>query len=103
MYEDVARLVDSETRLDDLDVEELKEDLAYFEMTEAQEEELIGVLINIMETFVNIGWQVDTVHMVLPELFEKDGSDSGNSVDSEVTEVPNAKTACEAGKGNSNE
>ncbi len=59
-----------------LNPDEYREHLAGFELTEAQENELLQVLWQIMSTMVDIGWGVDTVQMFLPDMFEKAGADS---------------------------
>jgi len=52
-----------------------------FDLTYEQQTELLQTLWNIMSTFVDIGWGVDTVQMCLPELFDADNQD-GLAMDS---------------------
>ncbi len=58
-----------------------------FDLTVEQQKELLQTLWNIMSTFVDIGWGVDTLHLFLPELFNaqntsKVASDSGKLLES---------------------
>lgn len=68
-----------------LNPDEFRDDLAEFELTREQENELLQTLWNIMSTMVNIGWGVDSVQMLLPDLFEKAGDDYGNLVERKTT------------------
>ncbi len=84
-----------------LNPDDYREELAEFDLTEEQENELLQTLWHIMSTFVDIGWGVDTVQMFLPDLFEKAGADSGNLIDSKNTKSFNQ--AANAGKGFKND
>ncbi len=58
-----------------------------FDLNEDQQKELLQTLWNIMSTFVDIGWGVDTVQLYLPDLFnepsgEKLAPDSGKLLES---------------------
>jgi len=59
-----------------LEPDQYRADLEEFNMTQEQENELLQVLWNMMSTMVEIGWGVDTVQIILPELFDKAGQDS---------------------------
>lgn len=68
------------------DPKDYAEHLSASGLTEQQQRELLQTLWNIMSTFVNIGWGVDTVQLVLPELFgtvatESDTRDKGGGHD----------------------
>ena len=63
-----------------LNPDRYREHLSAFELTIEQQNDMMQVLWNMMNTFVDIGWGVDTVQMFLPELFEKAGPDSGNLI-----------------------
>ena len=52
-----------------LNPDDYRQDLASFDLTEDQKKELLEALWQIMATLVNIGWGVDTVQSLLPELF----------------------------------
>ena len=54
-----------------------REHLSEFELTEDQQNDMMLVVWNMMNIFVDIGWGVDTVQMFLPELFGKASPDSG--------------------------
>lgn len=55
----------------ELNVQEYLDDLSGLELTEEEATELLTILWNIMATMVDIGWGVDTTHIILPELFGK--------------------------------
>jgi hypothetical protein len=65
-----------------LDPEEYRECLKDFDLTEAQQNELLEVLWNIMRTFVEIGFGLDSVQMFSTTETDcpadKAGPDSGN-------------------------
>ncbi len=56
--------------------EDYRHHLDGIELTEAQQNELLETLWQIMSTMVDIGWGVDSVQMMLPELFKNAGQDS---------------------------
>lgn len=85
----------------ELDPAEFREDLAEFELSKKQEEELFHALVAIMRSFVEIGWGVDNVQMFFPELFEKTGRDSGKLLESKHTEIIKHESASTAGKDDS--
>lgn len=60
------------------------------DLNEDQKNELLQMLWNIMATFVDIGWGVDTVQIMLPELFDQSSEsklapDSKDALDSSDT------------------
>lgn len=61
---------------------ELRNDLKDCVFSEEQADELLRVLLEIMTTFVRIGWGIDSIQMFLPELFEKVSGDSDKLIDS---------------------
>ena len=61
-----------------LDPDEYREDLAEFGLTEAQENEFLEALWSIMQTFVEIGFGVDSVHHIIPELALKPPASKAN-------------------------
>lgn len=67
-----------------LDEDEYRADLAEFDLSEDQQNELLQALWNIMSMCVDIGWGVDTVRLVCPELFEKVASSSTT-----LSQIPN--------------
>ena len=64
----------------ELNLEDYREQMEEMDFTEEQAQEFLQTLWNIMSTMVDIGWGVDTVQMFLPDIFEKAGPDSDNSV-----------------------
>ncbi len=53
-----------------------------FDLSEDQQNELLASLWSIMSTLVDIGWGVDTVQMLCPELFSEVAPDSEKLVES---------------------
>ncbi len=85
------RLSDTNTTTQSGSVEFKAEDylqhIEEFDLSEEQQNELLQTLWNIMSTFVDIGWGVDTVQLYLPDLFnepsnEKLAPDSGKLLES---------------------
>ena len=60
-----------------LDPDEFRGGMAEFELTKEQEDVILQELWNIMRAIVDMGWGLDSVHIILAELFEKAGQDSG--------------------------
>ena len=67
-----------------LNPDEYREDLDEFDLTREQQDELLGILWNIMRTFVEIGFGLDSVQMFSTRESEsseeKAGRDSGNAL-----------------------
>lgn len=63
-----------------LNPDDFRQDLASFDLTKAQEDELLQTLWNIMSAFVDLGWGVDSVQMVLPGIFEEVSSNPPESI-----------------------
>ena len=76
-----------------IDLEKYRKDLSGFEMTTEQENELLQVLWNIMSIFVDIGWGVDTVQLVLPDLFKEVAPDSEKRIESDTAQLFNQTAA----------
>ena len=55
----------------DFDFEDYRDELKDFDLTDEQAEEILHTLWNMMSAMVDLGWGVDTVQIVLPELFVK--------------------------------
>ena len=56
--------------------EDYRHHLEGMALSKQQQNELLETLWQIMSTMVDIGWGVDSVQMMLPELFENAGQDS---------------------------
>lgn len=56
------------------------------EITEEQKREFLGTLWNIMVAFVDLGFGVDSVQRLFPELFDEAVNLSGGSVELESTQ-----------------
>ena len=54
--------------------EDYRSDIKDLDLTTEQADELLATLWHIMSTMVNIGWGVDTVQLMLPELFNDSGT-----------------------------
>ena len=54
-----------------------------FDLTEEQQNELLTSLWTIMSTLVDIGWGVDTVQILLPDLFTEVAPDSEKLLESQ--------------------
>jgi len=67
----------SDTYPEGFDPDDYKEALEVSEFT-PEEIEMLQALWHIMATFVDLGWNVDSVQMALPELFNAGTSDSVN-------------------------
>lgn len=82
--------------------EDYSHHLGELDLTEDQQKELLQTLWNIMSIFVDIGWGVDTVQMILPDLFNEELSDklapdSEKLLESISTQKPQDATAAEKG------
>ena len=51
------------------DPDDYHQDLADFHLTAAQEKELLEALWHIMAMFVDLGWGLDSLPIVLPDIF----------------------------------
>lgn len=56
-----------------------------FDLTKDQQNELLASLWSIMSTLVDIGWGVDTIQLLLPELFKDVALDSEKLLESKNT------------------
>ena len=54
-----------------------------FDLTEEQKNELLTSLWTIMSTLVDIGWGVDTVQILLPDMFAEVAPDSEKLLESQ--------------------
>jgi len=65
-----------------LEPDDYRHHLDDFDLTEEQQNELLLSLWHIMSTLVDIGWGVDTVQLLLPDIFAKVAPDSEKLVES---------------------
>lgn len=68
------------------DSEAFREDIAEMELTDEQARELLQTLWNIMCVFVDIGWGVDAVQLMFPDLYKNVACDSNALLDSDKDE-----------------
>ncbi len=68
-----------------LEPDDYRHHLDDFDLTEEQQNLLLLSLWHIMSTLVDIGWGVDTVQMLLPELFAEVAPDSKKLVETRST------------------
>ena len=84
-----------------LDPDEYREHLEDFDLTAEQENELLAVLWNIMRTFVDIGFGLDSVQVFSTgkpgEAVEISGPDSGNALRKKNTPQRFNQAACHSG------
>lgn len=59
-----------------LNEQDYLEHLDTFDLTDAQKTELLQTLWNIMSMMVDIGWGVDSIQLMLPELFIQPANDN---------------------------
>lgn len=65
------------------DPDEYRHHIEEFQLTEAQQDELLKTLWEIMSTMVNIGWGVDNVQLMLPEIFNHSCADAGDTLETD--------------------
>jgi len=68
-----------------LEPDDYRHNLGEFDLTEDQQNELLQSLWYIMSTLVDIGWGVDTVQLLLPDIFAEVAPDSKKLVESKNT------------------
>ena len=66
---------------DAFDADEYRDALIEFPLNREQEDALLQALWEIMRSFVDIGWGVDTVQLVLPELFDEKALDEARVIE----------------------
>jgi len=65
-----------------------------------QEDQLLQALWDIMSTMVYMDWGLDSIHLILPEIFVKAGSDSDKLVNVSMGDVSNDKPLNKEGNDN---
>ena len=83
-----------------LDTDAHRHHFAEFNMTVDQQNELLQALWYIMSTLVDIGWGVDTVQMLLPDIYVEVAPDCKKLVKSKNTSQFEQATDTEKGKEN---
>ena len=63
-----------------LDPDKYRDYLDDFDLDEAQQNELLEVIWNVMRSFVEMGFGLDSVQMLLPAIAEKAGMKTNDSV-----------------------
>lgn len=74
-----------------LDPDEYMDCLEGFNLSTAQKHDVLHALWHIMGTVVDIGFGLDTVHIVLPETFEKASPESTKLLDRDRANKPISK------------
>lgn len=64
----------------ELDPDEYRHYLKDVKVSDEQAEQLLEGLWHIMRTFVDIGWGLETIQKLLPELAESSSPDSANPI-----------------------
>lgn len=67
-----------------LNPDDYRQELAAFDMTKEQENEMLEVLWHIMKTMVEIGWGVNNVQYLLPDVFKTACTDSPQTQSTEL-------------------
>tara|TARA_R110002072_G_scaffold288769_1_gene455039 strand:+ start:56 stop:367 length:312 start_codon:yes stop_codon:yes gene_type:complete len=67
-HQDLGSVAVSAKGANDFNAEDYKDDLGVETLSE-QQVEMLRTLWNIMTSFVDLGWGVDTVQLFLPDLF----------------------------------
>ena len=74
----------------EFDPDEHRDDISEYYPTKEQQDEVLRILWDIMKTFVDLGWGVESVQMAFPELFENAGADSGKLLEQKRANIFNA-------------
>lgn len=69
----------------EFDGDKYRSDISEFDLPDEQANQVLKALWDMMVMMVDLGWGVDSVHMLFPDLFENAGSDSGKSVKENIT------------------
>ncbi len=94
---DAAKDVDAPLKLD---TDAHRHHFDEFNMTVDQQNELLQALWYIMSTLVDIGWGVDTVQMLLPDIYVEVAPDSKKLLESKNTSQFEQAADTEKGKEN---
>jgi len=70
-----------------LDLNKYRDDLSEYKYTPEQENQMLQAIWDVMTMMVHLGWGIDSVHMLLPELFEKAGADSDKLLEQNISET----------------
>ena len=70
----------------EFDSDKYRNDISEYEYTTEQENEMLRALWDMMIMMADLGWGADSVQMLLPALFEKSGTDSGKSLQQNISE-----------------
>mgnify|MGYP000023516566 CR=1 FL=1 len=84
-----------------LDTDAHRHHFSEFNLTIEQQNELLQALWYIMSTLVDIGWGVDTVQMLLPDIYVEVAPDSKKLLESKST--PQFDPAADTEKGKEND
>lgn len=85
-----------------LDPDKYRDRISEYYPTEEQQNEVLQILWDIMSMMVDIGWGVDSVQILLPDLFEKTGADSDKLLETTAPSF-NAKAASNKRKDSIND
>lgn len=66
----------------EVDLEDFRPYFSEYDLDQAQKDELIRTLWNIMCAFVDLGWGVDSIHFSLPDLTDFSTSEASDGVHS---------------------
>lgn len=77
----------------DLDADKYRHFVEDFEMTKEQQEELLGIIWNIMRSFVELGWGVDSVNRIFAELAQNALREEFDSARTETKKIASRPSA----------
>ncbi len=69
-----------------LDRDKYRDDLTEYDYTPEQENQMLQAIWDTMNMMADLGWGVDSVHMIFHELFENNGSDSDKLIKENISE-----------------
>lgn len=75
----------------DFNPDEYREELRECGYTKEQEDQLLQALWDIMSTMVYMDWGLDSIHLILPQIFSKASTDSDKLVNQKTANVSKHK------------
>lgn len=66
--------------------DEYRDDMKDFDMSKEKQDEVLECLWHIMGSLVDLGWGVNTIQILLPEIFEKASQDSDTLIKQECNQ-----------------
>ncbi len=95
--EDIKDGIDKALPSLEFNPDDYREELENIDVSEEQAQEFLATLWNIMAAMVDIGWGVNSVQILLPDIFEKAGQDSVNLIEQKDS-TTSPKNAAQRGR-----